>query len=49
MNAGGVRQVQVFEEPLAVMSNTWFGDPVNGELCYVLATRLHQGMTSTPL
>jgi hypothetical protein len=46
MNAGVERQVQVFEEPLAVMSNTWFGDPVNGELCYVLATRLHQGMSS---
>ena len=46
MNAGGERQVQVFEEPLAVLSNTWFGDPVNGELCYVLATRLHQGMSS---
>jgi hypothetical protein len=46
LNAGRERQVQVFEEPLAVMSNTWFGDPVNGELCYVLATRLHQGMSS---
>ncbi len=46
MNVGSLRQVQVFEEPLAVMSNTWFGDPVNGELCYVLATRLHQGMSS---
>jgi hypothetical protein len=46
MNVGGDRKVQVFEEPLAVLSNTWFGDPVNGELCYVLATRLHQGMSS---
>jgi hypothetical protein len=46
LNAGRERQVQVFEEPLAVMSNTWFGDPVNGELCYVLATRLHQGTSS---
>jgi hypothetical protein len=42
----GERLVQVFEEPIGVMSNTWFGDPVNGELCYVLATRLHQGMSS---
>ena len=46
MNAGGERQVRVFEEALTVMSNTWFGDPVTGELCYVLATRLHQGMSS---
>ena len=46
MNAGRERQVQVFEEPLAVLSNTWFGDPVNGELCYGLATRLHQSMSS---
>jgi hypothetical protein len=47
MNAGGERQVQVFEESLAVLSNTWFGDPVNGELCYSLATRLHQDLSST--
>jgi hypothetical protein len=46
MNAGGDREIRIFEEPLAVMSNTWFGDPVNGELCYALATRLHQGMSS---
>jgi hypothetical protein len=46
MCAGRERQVQVFEEPLAVLSNTWFGDPVTGELCYVLATRLHQGLSS---
>jgi hypothetical protein len=46
MNAGGERQVRVFEEPITVLSNTWFGDPVNGELCYVLATRLHQSMSS---
>jgi hypothetical protein len=46
MNAGADRQVQVFEEPLTVLSNTWFGDPVTGELCYALATRLHQGLSS---
>lgn len=46
MNAGGERRVRVFEEPLSVLSNTWFGDPVNGELCYALATRLHQGLSS---
>jgi hypothetical protein len=46
MCAGSERQVHVFEEPLVVLSNTWFGDPVTGELCYVLATRLHQGLSS---
>jgi hypothetical protein len=46
MCAGGSREVRVFEEPLAVLSNTWFGDPATGELCYVLATRLHQGLSS---
>jgi hypothetical protein len=46
MNAGSDRRVRVFEEPLAVPSGTWFGDPVTGELCYVLATRLHQGLSS---
>ncbi len=42
----GEKQTRIFEEPIVVLSNTWFGDPVNGELCYALATRLHQGMES---
>jgi hypothetical protein len=46
LNAGSDRQVRVFEEPLTVLSNTWFGDPLNGELCYSLASRLHQSMSS---
>lgn len=46
LNAGTEREVQVFEEPIVVLSNTWFGDPVNGELCYSLASRLHQSMAS---
>jgi len=40
------RQLRIFEEPIAILSKTWFGDPVNGELCYGLATRLHQGIDS---
>lgn len=43
---GADPEVRVFEEPISVMSNTWFGDPVNGELCYSLASRLHQNMDS---
>jgi hypothetical protein len=38
--------VRIFEEPLSILSNTWFGDPVNGELCYTLYVRLHQGIES---
>ncbi len=37
---------RILEEPLAVLTPTWFGDPVNGELCYTLATRLHQSLAS---
>jgi hypothetical protein len=37
---------RIFEEPLCVLSKTWFGDPVTGELCYGLATRLHQSIDS---
>jgi hypothetical protein len=40
------RPVRIFEEPLSILSNTWFGDPVTGELCYSLAIRLHQGIES---
>jgi hypothetical protein len=40
------RPVRIFEEPLFILSNTWFGDPVNGELCYSLPIRLHQGIQS---
>ncbi len=40
------RQLRIFEEPIMVLSKTWFGDAVTGELCYGLATRLHQGIES---
>jgi hypothetical protein len=29
----------LFELPTVVLSKTWFGDPINGELCYSLKTR----------
>ncbi len=48
LTVGADSGVRVFEEPLVVLSNTWFGDPVNGELCYALATRLHQDLSSLP-
>jgi hypothetical protein len=40
------RRLRIFEEAIMVLSKTWFGDPITGELCYGLATRLHQGMDS---
>jgi hypothetical protein len=40
------RRTRIFEEPICMLSQTWFGDPVTGELCYGLATRLHQGLDS---
>ncbi len=40
--------IRIFEEPLSVLSNTWFGDPLNGELCYSLDIRLHQNIQSVP-
>ncbi len=46
LNAMGDRPARIFEEALAILTPTWFGDPVNGELCYTLATRLHQNLDS---
>jgi hypothetical protein len=40
------RRTRIFEEPICMLSQTWFGDPITGELCYGLATRLHQGLDS---
>jgi len=40
------RQLRIFEEALVTLTKTWFGDPLTGELCYGLATRLHQGIDS---
>lgn len=40
------RRTRIFEEPICQLSQTWFGDPITGELCYGLATRLHQGLES---
>jgi hypothetical protein len=33
------RRAVLLELPVYQLSNTWFGDPVHGELCYSLATR----------
>ena len=33
------KEVQLCEVPSRALSNTWFGDPMTGELCYSLTTR----------
>lgn len=40
------KRLRIFEEAIVVLTKTWFGDPITGELCYGLATRLHQGIDS---
>jgi len=37
ISAGADTGIPLFEEPVSVLSNTWFGDPTSGELCYSLA------------
>ncbi|HTZ52101.1 MAG TPA: hypothetical protein VMF68_10600 [Spirochaetia bacterium] len=46
LSAAGPRAARVFDEPLSVLTRTWFGDPVTGELCWGLATRLHHSLDS---
>jgi hypothetical protein len=46
LTAAGEKPLRMFEEALIVPIPTWFGDPVNGELCYTLTTRLHQSLDS---
>ena len=48
LSTSGPKPTRIFEEPLCVMSKTWFGDPITGELCYSLATRLHHAIDSVP-
>lgn len=46
LRTSGQPPARIFDEPLAVLSRTWFGDPVTGELCWGLATRLHHSLDS---
>ncbi len=45
----GHQPARIFEEPLSALTRTWFGDPVTGELCWGLATRLHHSLDSVGL
>lgn len=46
LSVTGPRPTRIFEEPLSLLTRTWFGDPVTGELCWGLATRLHHSVDS---
>ena len=46
LSVTGQRATRIFEEPLSILTRTWFGDPVTGELCWGLATRLHHSVES---
>jgi len=37
--AGDSEKFDLYEQPIVIRSNTWFGDPISGELCYSLTTR----------
>jgi hypothetical protein len=38
----------LFEVPSRVLSNTWFGDTMTGELCYALNTRARRDIAQSP-
>jgi len=40
---------KLFEFPVQPMANAWFGDPVSGDLCYFLATRLYPDFEQIPV
>jgi hypothetical protein len=46
LSTSGYGSSRILEEPLSALSRTWFGDPLTGELCWGLATRLHHSADS---
>lgn len=38
----------LFETPVAVLSNIWFGDPTSGELCYSVGTTARRELDNVP-
>ncbi len=43
VSVGEPQRTDLWQEPAQILSNTWFGDPASGELCYALRTGLHSG------
>lgn len=42
---GSTHRVTAFEEPSVVLSNSWYGKPADGTLCYALRTRARRTIT----
>lgn len=42
--SGGGSRVTAFEEPTVVLSNSWYGKPADGTLCYALRTRARRSL-----
>jgi hypothetical protein len=42
--AGESKKAMLIEVPTITLSNTWFGDPMNGELCYSLSTHARRNV-----
>jgi hypothetical protein len=47
VTAGQAGKLKLCEQPSVVLSNTWFGDTVSGELCYSLRSRARRSITDS--
>ena len=47
ISTGEGGELKLCEEPSVVLSNTWFGDPASGELCYSLLSRARRKLKSS--
>ena len=47
--AGDKKETMLTEIPTVSLSNTWFGDPMTGELCYSLQSRAGMDIKHIPL
>ena len=45
----GPTKVILLQTPSVVLSNTWFGDPMTGELCYSMRTRARRKVDDSPV
>lgn len=45
----GPAKVTLLQAPSVVLSDTWFGDPMTGELCYSMRTRARRKVSDSPV
>ena len=45
----GPTKVILLQTPSVILSDTWFGDPMTGELCYSMRTRARHKVTDSPV